>query len=83
MVTAYIGRVLPPLGEDSAHLRALGELVDGVTATRRDSAEVAAVKGAERIADAADRPRPAAPGVGGRFLRFLRVWWPLLTPAGP
>ncbi len=47
--TDYIGRVLPSLGEDSVHLRAIGELVDGVTATRRDRAEVAAIKGSERM----------------------------------
>ncbi|AVT36924.1 UvrD-helicase domain-containing protein [Plantactinospora sp. BB1] len=49
--TNYIGRVLPSLGEESVHLRALGELVDGVTATRRDRAEVARIKGSERIRD--------------------------------
>jgi len=43
--TEYIGRVLPGLGEDSVHLRAIGELFDGVTATRRDPANVAKVKG--------------------------------------
>jgi hypothetical protein len=43
--TEYIGRVLPGLGEDSVHLRAIGELVEGVTATRHDSAAVAKVKG--------------------------------------
>ncbi len=43
--TDYIGRVLPGLGEDSVHLRAIGELFEGVTATRRDSAKVAKVKG--------------------------------------
>ncbi|HTF10783.1 MAG TPA: UvrD-helicase domain-containing protein, partial [Asanoa sp.] len=47
--TNYIGRVLPSLGEDSVHLRAIGELVDGVTATRRDRAEVAEIKGSERM----------------------------------
>jgi hypothetical protein len=47
--TNYIGRVLPSLGEDSVHLRALGELVDGVTATRRDNAELARIKGSERM----------------------------------
>ncbi|MGI5241065.1 HelD family protein [Dactylosporangium sp. CA-139066] len=47
--TAYIGRVLPSLGEDSVHLRAVGELFDGVTAVRRDPAAVAAVKGGERM----------------------------------
>jgi hypothetical protein len=49
--TNYIGRVLPSLGEDSVHLRALGELVEGVTATRRDTAEVAQVKGGDRMRD--------------------------------
>jgi hypothetical protein len=43
--TEYIGRVLPGLGEDSVHLRAIGELFEGVVATRRDSAEVAVSKG--------------------------------------
>jgi DNA helicase IV len=43
--TEYIGRVLPGLGEDSVHLRAIGELFEGVTATRRDPANVAKVKG--------------------------------------
>jgi RecA/RadA recombinase len=43
--TEYIGRVLPGLGEDSVHLRAIGELFEGVVATRRDSAEVARTKG--------------------------------------
>ncbi|MEV6925060.1 UvrD-helicase domain-containing protein [Dactylosporangium sp. NPDC051485] len=43
--TEYIGRVLPGLGEDSVHLRALGELFDGVVATRRDPAGVARAKG--------------------------------------
>ncbi len=43
--TEYIGRVLPGLGEDSVHLRAIGELFEGVVATRRDPAEVAGSKG--------------------------------------
>ncbi|WP_433378852.1 HelD family protein [Actinoplanes sp. CA-142083] len=47
--TNYIGRVLPSLGEDSVHLRAIGELVDGVVAERRDPAEVARVKGDDRM----------------------------------
>jgi hypothetical protein len=45
--TTYISRVLPGLGEESVHLRALGELVDGVTATRRDAPAVAEIKGGE------------------------------------
>ncbi|GAA3453831.1 HelD family protein [Dactylosporangium matsuzakiense] len=47
--TDYIARVLPALGEDSVHLRALGDLVDGTTATRRDPPDVARFKGAESI----------------------------------
>jgi len=47
--TSYISRVLPALGEESVHLRSLGELVAGVTATRRDPAPVAAIKGSERM----------------------------------
>jgi AAA domain len=47
--TTYISRVLPALGEDSVHLRAIGELVDGVTATRRDLAPVAEIKGSDRM----------------------------------
>ena len=48
--TSYISRVLPALGEDSVQLRAIGELVDGVTATRRDPAPVAEIKGSDRHA---------------------------------
>ncbi|SHN74048.1 HelD family protein [Cryptosporangium aurantiacum] len=63
--TNYISRVLPSLGEESVHLRALGELVDGVTATRRDRAEVAAIKGSERMRDVLAelgwQPAPTAP----------------------
>lgn len=47
--TNYISRVLPALGEDSVHLRAVGELFEGVTATRRDPAPVASIKGSERM----------------------------------
>jgi DNA helicase IV len=47
--TAYIERVLPSLGEESVALRAVGDLVDGITATRLDRPEVAAIKGSLRI----------------------------------
>ncbi|BCJ56721.1 HelD family protein [Micromonospora endophytica] len=49
--TRYISRVLPSLGEESVHLRALGELVEGVTAIRRDRADVARIKGDDRMRD--------------------------------
>jgi hypothetical protein len=45
----YISTVLPSLGERSATLRSLGELVDGVTASRVDPAPVAALKGSLRM----------------------------------
>jgi DNA helicase IV len=47
--TNYISRVLPSMGEDSAELRALGEVLDDVSTTRLDSARVAAVKGSARM----------------------------------
>jgi DNA helicase IV len=47
--TNYISRVLPSMGEDSAELRALGEVLDGVTSTRLDNAKTAAVKGSTRM----------------------------------
>ena len=49
--TNYISRVLPSLGEDSVHLRALGTLVEGVTAIRRDHPQVAQLKGSDRMRD--------------------------------
>ncbi|WP_153536868.1 HelD family protein [Actinomadura macrotermitis] len=48
--TAYIERVLPSLGEGSATLRSLGDLVPGVTATGHDTPELARHKGAEAMA---------------------------------
>jgi DNA helicase IV len=45
----YIARVLPSMGEDTAQLRALGEVLDGVTATRIDPPALAAVKGSPRM----------------------------------
>ncbi|HZN17699.1 MAG TPA: UvrD-helicase domain-containing protein, partial [Micromonosporaceae bacterium] len=64
--TSYISRVLPALGEDSVHLRSLGELVEGVTATRRDPPQVAQVKGSDRmrgvLAELVWQAPPTAPG---------------------
>ncbi|MFB4297851.1 HelD family protein [Actinomadura sp. NTSP31] len=48
--TAYIERVLPSLGEGSATLRSLGDLVDGATATVHDTPALAALKGSETMA---------------------------------
>jgi hypothetical protein len=46
----YVSRVLPSLGEETATLRSLGQLVEGVTAHRHDPPEVAATKGSLRMA---------------------------------
>jgi DNA helicase IV len=64
--TAYIERVLPSLGEGSATLRSLGDLVDGVTATVHDPPELARVKGADVMTTVLRRAvadhAPGAPG---------------------
>ncbi|MFC4049422.1 HelD family protein [Actinomadura syzygii] len=48
--TAYIERVLPSLGEGSAALRSLGDLVEGATAAVHDPPRLARAKGAEAMA---------------------------------
>jgi RecA/RadA recombinase len=62
---AYIERVLPSLGETSVSLRALGEVVDGIAATRRDAPDTAVVKGSARMREVLARtargPVPDAP----------------------
>jgi len=75
--TAYIERVLPSLGEESVALRALGDLVDGMTAKRLDSPEVAAVKGSLRIrrllSRLTSRPPAGAPNVFRSFIAGIAV----------
>jgi DNA helicase IV len=62
--TNYISRVLPSMGETNVELRALGEVLDGVVATRQDAAKVAAIKGSLRIRKVLTRAmRDAPPGV--------------------
>ena len=66
--TAYVEQVLPSLGEHTAALRSLGELLDGVHATRHDPAPLAAVKGATAILPVLERAaHAAAPGVPRTF----------------
>ena len=68
----YIERVLPSLGETAIALRSLGEVVDGVRATRHDEPAVADVKGSERMAELMRRTaRQQAPGSPQEF----RVFW--------
>ncbi|WP_370891821.1 UvrD-helicase domain-containing protein [Janibacter sp. GXQ6167] len=77
--TSYIERVLPSLGEDSVVLRALGDVVDAIDATRLDPPEVAAIKGSLRMRTVLQRlaaePVPDAPTelrvfVGGIAIRL-------------
>ena len=68
----YIERVLPSLGETAVALRSLGEVVDGVRATRHDEPAVADVKGSERMAELMRRAsRQQAPGSPSEF----RLFW--------
>ena len=77
--TAYIERVLPSLGEETVTLRSLGDVTQGMTATRLDPPEVAAVKGSLRIRQVLSRAAqdavPDAPTqlrafVAGRAVRL-------------
>jgi DNA helicase IV len=69
----YIARVLPSLGETAVALRSLGEVVDGVRATRHDDPAVAQVKGSARMAEVLRRTaRQQVPGSPGEFRIFYR-----------
>src|SRR5262249_38404002 len=46
---SYVERVLPSLGEETAELRSVGGLLDGVNAERRDPPALAALKGSPRM----------------------------------
>src|SRR4051794_14131342 len=68
----YIERVLPSLGETAVALRSLGEVVDGVRATRHDEPAVADVKGSAAMAELMRRTaRQQAPGSPNEF----RIFW--------
>ena len=47
----YVSHVLPTLGEESVAQRAVGELVDGASATRPEADDVARIKGDARLAE--------------------------------
>lgn len=69
----YIERVLPSLGETAVALRSLGEVVDGLRATRRDDPRVAEVKGSIAMAEVLRRTaRQAVPGAPREFRVFYR-----------
>ncbi|NUT35351.1 MAG: AAA family ATPase [Hamadaea sp.] len=73
---SYISAVLPSLGEESATLRSLGELVDGVRAVREETAEVHAIKGSLRMRRVLRRAsEDAVPGQpDGLRMRFRGDW---------
>jgi DNA helicase IV len=73
---SYISAVLPSLGEESATLRSLGELVDGVEATREESSALHAIKGSLKmrriLRRAAEDAVPGQPE--GLRMRFRGEW---------
>jgi DNA helicase IV len=73
---SYISAVLPSLGEESATLRSLGELVDGVRATREEPAAIHALKGSLRMRRILRRAaEDAVPGhPKGLRMRFRGDW---------
>ncbi len=77
----YIERVLPSLGETAVALRSLGDVVDGLKASRRDDPRVAEVKGAVEMAELLRRTsRQSVPGAPREFRTFYRDDVLLLSP---
>ena len=70
---AYIERVLPSLGETSVALRAVGEVVEGIDASRHDVPRMAVIKGSARMRRVlAGTARGATPGAPTSFRIFYR-----------
>ncbi|MEV4769164.1 HelD family protein [Micromonospora humida] len=67
----YIASVLPSLGEETATLHSLGSLFPGLSATRMDGPEVAAVKGSLRMRRVLERAARDAVPDGPQELRLL------------
>ncbi|MFY1624361.1 HelD family protein [Micromonospora sp. WMMD735] len=67
----YIASVLPSLGEETATLHSLGSLFPGLSATRTDGPEVAAVKGSLRMRRVLERAARDAVPDGPQELRLL------------
>ncbi len=69
----YIERVLPSLGETAVALRSLGEVVDGLRASRHDDPAVADVKGSAQMVEVLRRAsRQAVPSGPRDFRVFYR-----------
>ncbi len=67
----YISRVLPSMGEHDVELRAVGEMLDGVSATRTDPGSIAAVKGSLRMRKVLRRALRATPSGVPTELRIV------------
>jgi DNA helicase IV len=76
---SYVERVLPSLGEETAELRAVGEIVDGLRSDRLDAPHLATLKGSLRMRRVLQRlVRQTPPGTpttlrvvyGGEVLRL-------------
>lgn len=76
----YIETVLPALGEDTATLASLGQLVPGVNATREETAVVRALKGSLKMRKLLRRAAEDAPPSNPDGLRIrYRGEWLVLT----
>ncbi len=76
----YIETVLPALGEESATLRSLGQLVPGMNATREETAQVRAIKGSLRMRKVLRRAAEDAPPSSPEGLRMrYRGEWLVLS----
>jgi DNA helicase IV len=68
---SYVERVLPSLGEETAELRSLGEIVDGVTSDRLDPPRLATLKGSLRMRRLLQRLIRQAPPDAPSSLRIV------------
>jgi DNA helicase IV len=69
----YVSRVLPSLGEDTVTLRSLGQVVEGLHATRHEPPAIAAIKGSLRMQRVLSRAaNDAVPDSPDRFRILYR-----------
>jgi hypothetical protein len=68
---SYVERVLPSLGEETAELRSLGEIVDGVSSDRLDPPRLATLKGSLRMRRLLQRLIRQAPPDAPSSLRIV------------
>jgi DNA helicase IV len=68
---SYVERVLPSLGEETAELRSLGAMVDGISSDRLDPPDLAALKGSSRMRRFLTRALREAPPDAPTELRIV------------